>query len=211
MFASRVLTILLALMLPFSVAAQEAEYKEGTHYELLETPQKTRSDDKIEVLEFFSYTCGHCFTFEPHVKKWKQNMADDVDFWRSHVVWGGPMEGLARAYAAAQSLQVLEPAHEALFKAIHIDRKRLNSEDDLATVFAGVGVSADKFGKAYNSFAATSGSRLANARARNFKVASTPQLVVAGKYRITVGGAVRSQQQMLEVADYLVAKERAKR
>lgn len=211
MIASRVLTVLLALMLPFSVAAQEAVYKEGTHYELLETPQKTRSKEKIEVLEFFSYTCGHCFTFEPHVNKWKKTKADDVDFWRSHVVWGKPMEGLARAYATAQSLQVLDKAHDALFRAIHIDRKRLNSEDDLATVFASIGVSDDKFRKAYKSFSATSGVRLANARGRNFKVASTPQLVVAGKYRISVGGAVRSQKQMLEIADYLVAQERAKR
>lgn len=211
MIASRVLTVLLLLMLPFSVAAQEALYKAGTHYEVLDTPQKTRNKDKVEVLEFFSYTCGHCFTFEPHVKKWKQSKAEDVDFWRSHVVWGKPMEGLARAYATAQSLRVLEKAHAALFNAVHVERKRLNSEDDLAAVFASIGVDKEKFRKAYNSFSATSGVRLANARARNFKVASTPQLVVAGKYRITAGGAVRSQKQMLEIADYLVAQERAKR
>lgn len=207
MILSRIKALLLVLLLaPLATFGQD--YVEGKHYQLLDNPQQTRSKGKVEVIEFFSYTCGHCYSFEPHVNKWKKTIGDDVDFWRSHVIWSKPMEELARAFYTAKSLNILNKTHEPMFKAIHVERKRLNDQDSIADIFVAAGVDKKAFDKAFKSFSATSGVRLANARGRNYKISSTPQLVVAGKYRVSLGDDVRSQKQMLEVVDYLIAKER---
>ena len=39
------------------------DYQEGRHYQLIE-PLPTRDSEKIEVIEFFWFGCGHCFSLE---------------------------------------------------------------------------------------------------------------------------------------------------
>ena len=48
----------------------------------------------------------------------------------------------------------------------------------------------------------------ADARARSYGIAGTPELIINGKYRIT-GRSAGGQAEMLKVADELIAKERA--
>ncbi len=91
----------------------------------------------------------------------------------------------------------------------------LASEEALAKLFGNYGVSADQFGKAFNSFGVTSQVNQAKARTLSYRIEGTPELIVAGKYRVTgkaFGGANSTEQtmhaKMLEVADYLIEQER---
>lgn len=193
--------------LPSAVVAEE-QYEEGTHYDLIDPVVRTANPDKIEVAEFFWYGCGHCYTFEPVVMQWKKTIADDVDFRGSPAVWNPKMELHARAFYAAQVLGVLDTMHPVIFQAMNVDRKRLDSEEEIAELFVANGVSAEDFSKAFNSFGVSSQVRQANSRARAAKVTGTPSLMVNGKYRIDTRKA-GSQANMLKIADYLVEKERA--
>src|SRR5690625_7142874 len=67
-------------------------YQAGRHYEVLEKPVATSDPDKIEVVEIFSYLCGHCFTFAPLVSAWEERLADDVVLVHAHAVWAPAME-----------------------------------------------------------------------------------------------------------------------
>ena len=98
----------------------------------------------------------------------------------------------------------------ALFQAINVDRKRLASEQELAALFAAHGVSAEDFSKAYNSFGVGSQVRQALARAKAAKIGGTPEMMVAGKYRISTRKA-GGQANMLKLASFLIEKERAER
>ncbi len=49
--------------------------------------------------------------------------------------------------------------------------------------------------------------RQAVARAKGARISGTPEMMVAGKYRITTRKA-GSQANMLKIADYLIEKER---
>src|SRR5690625_6672428 len=71
-------------------------YQAGRHYEVLEKPVATSDPDKIEVVEIFSYLCGHCFTFAPLVSAWEERLADDVVLVHAHAVWAPAMEAYAR-------------------------------------------------------------------------------------------------------------------
>ncbi|HBO14448.1 MAG TPA: disulfide bond formation protein DsbA [Halieaceae bacterium] len=198
----------LVLAVALSGSARAQEYVEGEHYDVISPAIASRHPDKIEVTEFFSYSCGHCYNFEPVISKWKESQPDDVVVVPSPVIWNKPMELLAKAYYAAEVLDVTELMHLALFQAIHVDRQRLSSAADIAKVFEDGGVPEEEFLKAFNSFGVSSMARQADARARAARISGTPEVMVAGKYRVTTRKA-GSQAGMLEIAEFLIEKERA--
>ena len=204
------LSLSLLVVTPLIAVAEEAaqSYVEGTHYDLITPAVRTADPGKIEVAEFFWYGCGHCYTFEPMIEQWKKSLPDDVDFQGSPAIWNAQMELHARAFYAAQVLGVLDTMHLVLFQAMNVDRKRLSSEAELAALFTANGVSAEDFGKAFNSFGVSSQVRQANARARAAKITGTPALMVNGKYHVSTRKA-GSQANMLKVAEFLIEKERA--
>jgi thiol:disulfide interchange protein DsbA len=179
---------------------------EGEHYDVI-SPALRGSSDKIEVTEFFWYGCGHCYNFEPQLAQWKKGLADDVVVKGSPAIWNGVMQIHAKAFYTAEVLGVLDKVHLPLFQALNIDRRRLGSESELADLFAANGVPRDDFTKAFNSFGVGSQVSQANARARSAKVSGTPELMVAGKYRISTVKA-GGQGKMLELANFLIEKER---
>jgi len=187
--------------------AQDESYVAGEDYDVI-SPAIRGSSDKIEVTEFFWYGCGHCYNFEPQLSQWKKTLGDDVVVKGSPAMWNALMEVHAKAFYAAEALGVLDTMHMPLFQALNVDRKRLASEDELADLFAANGVSREEFSKAFNSFGVASQTRQANARARAAKITGTPELMVAGKYRISTRKA-GGQPNMLKIAKYLIEKERA--
>lgn len=189
------------------LAAYAENFKEGEHYDLISPPIRTADPDKIEVTEFFWYGCGHCYNFEPLISQWKKTLEDDVAFVGSPAVWNKPMELHAKAYYTAELLGVFDTMHPVLFQAMNVDRKRLASDAEIKQLFTSHGVDGEKFDQAYNSFGVNSQVRQANSRARAAKITGTPEMMVNGKYRITTRKA-GSQARMLEIADYLIARER---
>lgn len=202
------LSMLVALPL-LAATAQAQQWVAGEHYDLI-SPAIRGNSDKIEVTEFFWYGCGHCYNFEPQLVQWKKTLADDVIVVGSPAMWNALMEVHAKAFYAAEALGVLDKMHMPLFQALNVDRRRLATESELADLFAANGVSREEFAKAFNSFGVGSQVRQANARARAAKISGTPEMMVAGKYRISTRKA-GGQADMLKLAEFLIEKERAER
>lgn len=203
----RLMLVLLACALPLTVihAADppaSPSFQEGKDYLRLPTPVPPAASDKAEVIEFFSYTCPHCSHLEPAVREWLKHKPDNVVFVRIPVVFGATWEPGARAYYAAEALGVLDKMHQPLFDAIHQEKRKLNTEDELAAFFAEHGVDQDAFRKAYKSFQTETQLRRANQSAQRYKVQGVPTVIVNGKYD------VRSQR-MFEAVDFLIAREAA--
>ena len=93
---------------------------------------------------------------------------------------------------------------------MHVDRKPLASQAEIAAVFTANGVSEEDFNKAFTSFGVSSQVRQSVAAAKGAGLTGTPSMMVEGKYLITANKA-GSQADMLKVADFLVAKERSAR
>lgn len=200
-------TLTLAL---FGCTAGAQDVSPGTHYVELAQAVPTRSGDKIEVVEFFAYSCGHCYNFEPSIEQWSKSLPADVAFTPSPVVWSQPMEPHARAFYVAQALGVLDKMHDVIFAAVHVDRKPLMDQASLRKLFAANGVTPGDFDKAWRSFGVGAQVRQAVSSAVSAGIQGTPEMLVAGKYRISSRfEGVRTQSDMLKVADYLIEKERA--
>lgn len=207
MFKQCISAVALSLGVALGAAAQDT-WEAGEDYDVISPAIRTAEPDKVEVHEFFWYGCGHCYNFEPLVVQWKKSLPDDVVVTGSPAIWNGPMELHAKAFYTAEVLGVLDDVHLPLFQALNVDGKRLQSEKEIASLFAKHGVDREEFSKAFNSFGVNSMTRQANARARAAKITGTPEMMVNGKYRITTRKA-GSQANMLKIADFLIEKERA--
>ncbi|CAA0111404.1 thiol:disulfide interchange protein DsbA/DsbL [Zhongshania aliphaticivorans] len=181
----------------------------GERFIRIAQPVRTSNPDKIEVVEVFWYGCSHCFHFDPMLEAWNKQLPADVDFHRSPAMWNDLMVVHAKAYYAALTLGVLDKVHEPIFNAINVDRNMLKDADALAKLFTEhAGIDADTFRKTFDSFGVNSQVKQADARARSYGIAGTPELIINGKYRVT-GRSAGGRAEMLEVAEELIAKERA--
>lgn len=198
------------LTLPFAANsfAQIEKYVAGTHYIELRAPVNTPDDDKIEVLEAFWYGCAHCFRFEPLVEDWSAKVADDVDFRRFPAMWNALMKVHAQIYFVAEAMGVLDTVHEPVFNAINLEGNRLHTEKLIGDLFEANGVSRADFEAAFNSFSVRTKVNQAEKRMQDYEIRSTPNMIVNGKYLIATGEAVRTQEEMLQVVDFLIEKER---
>ncbi|MEQ8313539.1 MAG: thiol:disulfide interchange protein DsbA/DsbL [Gammaproteobacteria bacterium] len=203
------LVVLLTMMpLAFSSYAQIERYVAGTHYTELPTAVNTRDASKVEVIEAFWYGCSHCFRFEPLIIAWEDGLAEDVDFNRFPAMWNPLMKIHGQIYYTAEALDAVEEMHQVVYDAINIQGNRMHNEKVIGDLFVEHGISRDDFEAAFNSFSVRSRVNQAEKRMQDYQIRSTPNMVVNGKYLVTTGESVPTQQEMLNVVDFLIEKER---
>ncbi|PCK01275.1 MAG: disulfide bond formation protein DsbA [Alteromonadaceae bacterium] len=205
----RILIAVLGLVLSFGAYAQALapKFKAGEDYKLLDKPVRTITPGKIEVTEAFSYTCGHCFHFEPVLKAWTAKQADDVAVIKLPVVWRAEMGHYARIMYTGQALELSDKVDQTVFDAIHVHGKRLASEADVAVLFKDLGVTDEKFKKTFNSFGVSSQVQQAESRTRSMAIQATPQIIVDGRYSVTVKKST-GHEGLLQVIEFLLDKVR---
>lgn len=200
---------MIAATVAFSASAQE-EWVEGQHYERLPTEVSASSGEGIEVAEVFWYGCGYCAEFEPFMKSWKKDIADDVNV----VLLPAPMNKAAAqhayAYYATEAIGATDKTHDAFYTALTEERQDLSSASALADFVETQGVDREAFMKAFNSFGVKAQVQRSMSILRGARVGGTPTMLVAGKYK-TGPGMAGGYEEVLEVVDYLVEKERSER
>ncbi len=197
------LLLALSLLLPLPLVAAPA-YVEGRHYLELALPQPTETGNKIEVREFFWYGCPHCWQIEPELWRWVGKIPANAQFVRTPGVAPRWLTH-ARAYYAFEALGALNKTHVAFFRAMHEQKRPLDSEAALVQFATENGVDKVKFREAFNSFDVRV--KLDKARQRNMEmgIGSVPTLAVDGKY-ITSPTMAGGDPEMLKVVEFLIQK-----
>tara|TARA_R110000868_G_scaffold57941_4_gene178737 strand:- start:1478 stop:2116 length:639 start_codon:yes stop_codon:yes gene_type:complete len=203
--ALRTVVLLLSVLAVFG-QANAADWKEGTHYKKLDTPVRTDSGSRVEVVEVFWYGCPHCYNFKPLAESWEAKAPDYVDYVRLPAALGRSWEPHARAFYALEAINALDKLHDALFDALAGEHRPLNDGESLAEFVAGYGVDREEFLDSYNSFGVNARMQQAQAKIRGARVTGTPTMLVNGKYTVSASMA-GSLERVLEVVDYLVARE----
>lgn len=153
-------------------------------YKLLNPPQPT-STNKIEVLEFFSYGCSHCFHLHPQLSAWEKTMPADVELNYVPAIFSNSAEALASTYYALDSMGKARELHDALYRAIHVENAELYDLKTIAGFVEKHGIDREKFSSAYNSFSMQSKLVRAKQMLISYKISGTPTLIVDGKYVIS--------------------------
>jgi len=181
---------------------------EGTDY--LSLDKRVPTDvgaGKIEVIEFFWYSCPHCNAFEPQFAAWKKAAPKDVVVQRVPVRFRDDFEPQQRAYYVFESLNMVDAMHGKLFHAIHTERQQLNSAQALAAWADKNGLPEKKFVETFNSFGVASKARRATQLQEAFKVQGVPALGIAGRF-YTDGSLTQTMDRSLQVAEYLIGEVR---
>lgn len=194
----------------FSAAALPMAYVEGVHYFPTKQKLATSDENKIEVVEMFSYTCPHCFHLESTVHEWAKTLPDDVNFVQVQAIFRDSWLELAKVFYAAQATGNLEKLHGKLFNAIHVEKKRLNSESALLDFVAEQGIDRDMFEKTMNSFAVKSKVKQALVMSQASGIMGVPSLIINGEF-FTSASSAGSVEDMYKVAEFLIEQARSKR
>ncbi len=184
--------------------AQPAAPKEGKEYLRLSKPAPTEAPaGKVEVVEFFWYSCPHCHAFEPAFAAWKQKAPANVVVRRVPVAFNASFVPQQKLYYALQSIDNFDALHVKVFHAIHVERNKLAKDEDIFNWVAKQGVDLNKFKEAYNSFNVSSQVRKATALQQAYDVEGVPSMGVAGRF-YTDGPRAGNMANVLGVVEYLV-------
>ena len=194
----------------FGMTAQAADVplEAGKTYIELNSAVPVAVPGKIEVVELFWYGCPHCYAFEPVVNPWAEKLPSDVNFVRLPAMFGGPWDAHGQLFLTLEAMGVEHKVHAAVFNAIQKEGKRLTDKEEMADFLATQGVDKAKFLQTFDSFAIKGQIVKAKELAKKYEISGVPTMVVDGKYRFDLGTA-GGPEQALNVADQLIAKERA--
>jgi thiol:disulfide interchange protein DsbA len=194
---------------PFArAAAQGSGPVEGKDFTRVDTPQPPSVPaGKVEVLEFFSYACPHCSSFEPTLEPWEKTLAADVSLRRVPVPFLMNADNFMHTYYALETIGAVQAVQLKIFRAIHIDHQRLDTPENIAAFLGKNGVDAAKFLAAFKSFSVATSVTRAKKMVADYKVDSVPTLVVQGRW-MTSPSTAGSAERALAVVDQLVQRAR---
>lgn len=204
----RALLIALSFCLTaFASHSFAADLEAGKHYTVVTPPQASVAG-KIEVVEFFTYACPHCYDFHPVISSWAAKLPKDVTLRRVPITFGRPeWARLARIYYALEASGNLAKLDNEVFHAVHEQRIRFANEEAVVQWVASKGGDAKKFADVYNSFGIQSQVTRGDQEATAYKISSVPAVAVDGRYLIK-NDAANSYGELLQITDQMIAQVR---
>lgn len=198
-----------AALVHSTAQAQGKPPQAGTDYLVVDKPAPVEAPaGKIEVVEFFWYSCSHCNAFEPTFASWIKRAPKDLVVRRVPVAFQNSFVPQQRLFYALEAMGLVDQLHAKVFAAVHVEKQDLAKDDAIVNWVVKQGVDKAKFLEHFNSFSvstkATRGTQLQNA----YKVEGVPALGVAGRF-YTDGSLAKSMDRAIQVVEFLAGNVRS--
>ena len=194
--------------LPLLANAQATAFQSGSDYLTLAKPVATEAPvGQIEVVEFFWYNCPHCNAFEPMFDAWAKKVPKDVSVRRAPIAFRPDFEPQQRLYYVLEAMGKVEELHKKVFNAIHVEKQKLGTADQITAWAEKQGIPKAKFVEMYNSFSVSTKVRKATQLQDAYALDGVPALGINGRY-FTSGTQAKTLERSLQVADYLIGQSR---
>ncbi len=195
---------LLATGAALPALAQRVAPKEGSEYLRLGKPVPVEAPaGKVEVVEFFAYSCIHCFNFEPLLQDWEKRRPEGAVLRRVPVAFSPAFVPMQRLYYTLEAMNLVERLHAEVFKAIHVERLPLTTPAPITDWVVKQGVDRVKFSEIFNHADTQKKAERAAALQDAYGVEGTPALGVAGRYYVPGQGP-----KTLTIANWLIMEAR---
>ncbi|MGB3277365.1 MAG: thiol:disulfide interchange protein DsbA/DsbL [Castellaniella sp.] len=188
--------------LVLGLAALAMTPAQAAPYSTLDPVQPSDTPGKIEVLEFFFYTCPHCNTIEPMIMKWQKTLPEGVVFKSVPVAFNASMRDMQKLYYTLDALDRLD-LQPAVFKAIHEENKDLTQAKNIIDWAAAQGMDRQAFTDTFNSFGIQTKVSRADELTKSYHVEGTPTIAIGGRY-LTSPAQTGTYQGAIDEADKLV-------
>ena len=192
-----------------ATTAGAADLQEGRDFRPLAKPQPVETGKKIEVIEFFSFSCPHCKDMEPVLTPWIKKLPADVQLRRIPAQFSPMWVGTAKVWYTLEALG-REDLVPAVFTAIHGQNVRLDQEKAFFDWAVTQGLDRKKVEDMYNSFAVAGKLSRSKTQVQSYAIGSVPTFVVDGKWT-TETGAQRRHDEIPGLLDKLIDRARAER
>lgn len=196
-----------ALGMPGLAFAQRRPQDGKDYRELDRKAAVEAAPGKIEVVEFFWYSCPHCNAFEPKLNAWLRTMPADVSFRRVPVAFRDDFVPQQRLFYALEAMGKLDEMHSKVFQEIHVHKQPTNRAESILAFAEKNGLDRARFAELYNSADVSGKARRAAQLQDMYQVDGVPAMGVAGRY-YTDATMAGSMERCLQVVDYLVGEVR---
>jgi protein dithiol oxidoreductase (disulfide-forming) len=183
--------------------------RQNVEYQLI-PPQPVTTGDRIEVIEFFWYGCPHCNNLQPALEAWLTHKPADVELRRIPTIFRESWVPHARFYYTLEALGEIPRLHQAVYRAIHVNRESLMSASATAEWAGRHGIEQSRWLAVYESPDIERKIQESRAHTRGYSIGGTPSLVVDGRY-LTSSGMAESMPEVIAILDALVAMARERR
>jgi len=208
MLSPKLIRILAAAALTATAFFSPASHAQGAQqYVPINPPLPSDTPGKVEVLEFFAYTCPHCAAIEPMVEDWAKTAPQDVVLKQVPIAFNAGMKPLQQLYYTLQALERPD-LHPKVFTAIHTERKRLFDKKAMGEWAASQGVDRAKFDSVFDSFSVQTQVQRASQLAEAAHIDGTPAFAVGGRYMTSPVLAGNDYAGALKVVDQLIVQSR---
>lgn len=185
-------------------------------YQTIQQPVATDSaKGKVEVIEFMWYNCPHCAAFNPVLSDWVKKQGNKIDFKQIPIAFGPAFIPQQKLLFALEAMGIADQVTPQVFKAIHVERRRVDTDKSILAFIQKQGIDQQKFLDAYNSFGVQAKLKRAQQLQDAYNVEGVPMIAINGKYLTSPALMANSmpnqsepvqQAATLKVLDYLVAK-----
>ena len=187
--------------------AQQRSFAQGTDY--LELRQRVATEapaGQVEVIEFFWYSCSHCFQFEPQFAQWHKAPPKGVVVKRVPIAFREDFAPQQRLYYTLEALGLVDKLHGAVFNTIHVQKKPLKTDAEiLSWISQQAGVDAAKFQQTYQSFGVAAKVRRATQLQNEYHIEGVPSFGIPGRF-YTDGSMAGGMSRALQVVESLAAR-----
>lgn len=183
--------------------------EEGFEYKRISPAVPTvAAKGKIEVVEFFWYSCPFCNAMEPLIHDWLGRQPADVAFRAVHPGISPSWRANQQLHYTLEALGKADDLRKSVFSAIHDGGTDLGRRDQMASFAAGLGVDRQKFLQAFDSPAVAAKMREATDLAKAYRIDGVPMFGINGKWLTSPSLLGGSYTETFRVIEYLLALER---
>ncbi len=197
-----------AALSPIMVRAQSPAPQPGVDFKSLDKAAPIEAPKgKIEIIEFFWYSCPHCNAFESTLASWVKKLPKDVAFKRVPIAFQDSFVPQQRLFYALEALGLLDKLHTRVFAAIHDEKQKLSKGEEITNWMVKQGIDKAKFLAQFDSFSTATKASRATQLQTAYQVEGVPALGVAGRF-YTDGELAKNMDRVLQVVDHLTAEVR---
>jgi thiol:disulfide interchange protein DsbA len=163
---------------------------------------------KIEVIEFFFYYAGASYRMTPELDAWRKRLGPDVVYKRIPMLFNQRHAPYAHMYYTLMVLKQHDTLHEKVYHGAQVQKAKLATTEEQAAFFETLGIPRMSYTAAAPSGWVYLRGNYAEQLNKAYDFHAVPAIGVGGRY-VTWLGLVKTPEELLGTADYLIGKARA--
>jgi thiol:disulfide interchange protein DsbA len=178
-----VFALLLIASVHFQAHADSTPTIEGKHTKVPGVQFKF-DGKQVEIIEFFSFYCGHCFYFEKSMPVIKGKFPETTKWRHIPIYWGDGSPKPGEAYLLAKEAGKGEEMKQAIFNALFVEGKDIGKIDVLEDLGVKVGLGFE-FSRKLRGGAKAGEAGEGIIMKKTYGIEETPALIIAGNIKIS--------------------------